>query len=124
MNYAIQLAQLLGAKLTLLHVVPEPSAVDYSMEGISIQEIQRWEEKAEKTLGDLLARARLQYPEIDALQVTALHPRDQIVQAVTDLSADLMVISTHGYTGWKHFLFGSDTEKIVQQVRCPVLIVR
>jgi len=46
-NYAIQLAQLLGAKLTLLHVVPEPSAVDYSMEGISIQEIQRWEEKAE-----------------------------------------------------------------------------
>ena len=123
-NYAIQLAQLLGAKLTLLHVVPEPSAVDYSMEGISIQEIQRWEEKAEKTLGDLLARARLQYPEIDALQVTALHPRDQIVQAVTDLSADLMVISTHGYTGWKHFLFGSDAEKIVQQVRCPVLIVR
>jgi nucleotide-binding universal stress UspA family protein len=123
-NYAIQLAQLLGAKLTLLHVVPEPSAVDYSMEGISIQEIQRWEEKAEKTLADVLARARLQYPEIDALQVTALHPRDQIVQAVTDLSADLMVISTHGYTGWKHFLFGSDAEKIVQQVRCPVLIVR
>jgi len=40
------------------------------------------------------------------------------------LSADLMVISTHGYTGWKHFLFGSDAEKIVQQVRCPVLIVR
>jgi len=123
-NYAIQLARRLGAELTLLHVVPEPSAVDYSMEGISIQEIQRWEEKAEKTLGDVLARARLQYPEIDALQVTALHPRDQIVQAVTDLSADLMVISTHGYTGWKHFLFGSDAEKIVQQVRCPVLIVR
>jgi hypothetical protein len=46
-NYAIQLAQRLGAKLTLLHVVPEPPAVDYSMEGISIQEIQRWEEKAE-----------------------------------------------------------------------------
>ena len=50
-NYAIQLAQRLGAKLTLLHVVPEPSAVDYSTEGISIQEIQRWEEKAEKNFG-------------------------------------------------------------------------
>ena len=94
------------------------------MAGISVQEIQRWEEKAEKTLADVLTRARLQYSEIDALQITALHPRDQIVQAVTDLSADLMVISTHGYTGWKHFLFGSDAEKIVQQARCPVLIVR
>jgi len=89
----------------------------------SIQPL-RWEEKAEKTLAEVLARATLQYPEIDALQVTAIHPRDQIVQAVTDLSADLMVISMHGYTGWKHFLFGSDAEKMVQQVRCPVLIVR
>src|SRR6516165_1394920 len=80
-TYAIQLAQRLGAKLTLLHVVPEPYAVDYSMEGISVQEIQRWEGEAEKKLVDQLARAKLEYREIDALQVTALHPRDQIVQA-------------------------------------------
>jgi nucleotide-binding universal stress UspA family protein len=123
-TYAIQLAQRLGAKLTLLHVVPEPSAVDYSMEGISVQEIQRWEGEAEKKLVDQLARAKLEYREIDALQVTALHPRDQIVQAATDLSADLMVISTHGYTGWKHFLFGSDAEKILEHSPCPVLVVR
>lgn len=122
--YAIQLARRLGAKLTLLHVVPEPSAVDYSMEGISIQEIQGWEEEVEKKLAELLTQAKLEYREIDALQVTALHPRDQIVQAVTDLSADLMVISTHGYTGWKHFLFGSDAEKILEHAPCPVLIVR
>jgi nucleotide-binding universal stress UspA family protein len=122
--YAIQLAQRLGAKLTLLHVVPEPSAVDYSMEGISIEEIQRWEEEAEKKMAELLAQAKLEYREIEALQVTALHPRDQIVQAATDLSADLMVISTHGYIGWKHFLLGSDAEKIVQHAPCPVLVVR
>lgn len=122
--YAIQLARQLGAKLTLLHVVPEPSAVDYSMEGISIQEIQRWEEEAEKKLAEQLTRAKLEYREIDALQVSALHPRDQIVQAATDLSADLLVISTHGYTGWKHFLFESDAEKILEHASCPVLVVR
>jgi universal stress protein A len=71
-----------------------------------------------------LARAKLEYREIEALQVTALRPRDQIVQAATDLSADLMVISTHGYSGWKHFLFGSDAERIIQLAACPVLIVR
>ena len=122
--YAIQLARRVGAKLTLLHVVPEPSAVDYSMEGISIQEIQRWEEEAEEKLAELLARAKREYRQIDALQVTALHPRDQIVQAATDWAADLMVISTHGYTGWKHLLFGSDAEKIVQHAPCPILVVR
>jgi nucleotide-binding universal stress UspA family protein len=122
--YAIQLARRLGAKLTLLHVVPEPSAADYSLEGISIQEIQGWEEEAEKKLAELLARARLEYREVEALKVSALHPRDRIVRAATDLSADLLIISTHGYAGWKHFLFGSDAEKIVEHAPCPTLVVR
>ena len=34
-DYAIQLAKRLGAKLTLLHIVPEPYVLDYPIEGIS-----------------------------------------------------------------------------------------
>jgi nucleotide-binding universal stress UspA family protein len=123
-DYALQLARHLGAKLTLLHVVPEPSALDYSMEGVSVQEIQGWQEEAEERLTERLARAQVEYKEVDALQASALHPRDQIVRAAADLSADLLVISTHGYTGWKHFLFGSDAEKILERAPCPVLVVR
>ena len=123
-DYAVQLAQRLGAKLTLLHVVPEPSALDYSMEGVSVQEIQEWEKEAEIKLAEQLARAQLAYKEVAAIRLSALHPRDEIVRAATDLSADLLVISTHGYTGWKHFLFGSDAEKILEHAPCPVLVVR
>ena len=53
-DYAVQLARRLGAKLTLLHVVPEPSALDYSMEGVSVQEIQEWEKEAEIKLAEQL----------------------------------------------------------------------
>jgi universal stress protein A len=123
-DYAIQLARRLGARLTLLHIVPEPSALDYSMEGISVQELQGWKEEATKRLADELARAKLEYQEVDAVQGSAIHPPDQIVRAATDLSADLLVLSTHGYTGWKHFLFGSDAEKILAYAPCPVLVVR
>ena len=123
-DYAVQLARRLGAKLTLLHVVPEPSALDYSTDGISREEIEGWQEEAEKRLAKELARARLEYANVESVQVTALHPRDQIVRAATDLSADLLVISTHGYTGWKHLLLGSDAEKIVEHAPCPVLVVR
>ena len=122
--YAIQLTRRLGAKLTLLHVVPEPSAADYSMDGLALQDIQGWEDEAEEKLAELLARAKLEYREVEALKVNALHPRDKIVRAVTDLSADLLVISTHGYTGWKHLLFGGDAEKIVEHAPCPTLVVR
>jgi len=41
-----------------------------------------------------------------------------------ELSADLLVISTHGYTGWRHFLFGSDAEKILEHACCLTLVVR
>jgi universal stress protein A len=123
-DYAVQLARRLGAKLTLLHVVPEPSALDYSMEGVSVQEIQEWDKEAEIKLTEQLTRAQLEYKEVDALRLSALHPRDEIVRAASDLSADLLVISTHGYTGWKHFLFGSDAENILEHAPCPVLVVR
>jgi nucleotide-binding universal stress UspA family protein len=123
-DYAIQLAKRLGAKLTLLHIVPEPSALDYPIEGISSEEIKGWRLAAEKRLAEQFARAKLAYEQVDAVQRIALHPRDEIVQAASDLSADLLVISTHGYTGWKHLLFGSDAEIIVEHASCPVLVVR
>jgi nucleotide-binding universal stress UspA family protein len=94
------------------------------MEGISRQEIEGWEAEAEKKLTQELARAQAEYANVESMRVTALHPRDQILRAATDLSADLLVISTHGYRGWKHFLFGSDAEKIVEQASCPVVVVR
>jgi nucleotide-binding universal stress UspA family protein len=123
-DYAVQLARRLGAKLTLVHIVPEPSALDYPIEGIPIQEIEGWKEEAEKRMADELARAKLQYQEVDSVQRTALHPRDEIIRIARELSADLLVISTHGYTGWKHFLFGSDAEKIFEHACCPTLVVR
>jgi universal stress protein A len=122
--YAIQLARQLGAKLTLLHVVPEPSAAGYSLEGICTRDVQGWEDEPEKKLAQLLAQAKLVYHEVEALRARALDPRAQILRAAKDLSADLLVISTHGYAGWKHFLFRSDAEKIVEHSPCPTLVVR
>src|SRR6266436_3986234 len=99
-NCAIQVAKLVGAKLTLLHVVPEPSALDYTMQGIPVDEIQGWKDEAETKLASELARAKLAYQEVDSALTMALHPRDEIVRAATQLTADLLVLSTHGYTGW------------------------
>jgi nucleotide-binding universal stress UspA family protein len=114
----------LGAKLTLVHIILEPSALDYTMGGIPTEETEGWQKEAGQRLAEQLARAKLEYQEVEAVQTAALHPRDQIVRVATDLSADLLVLSTHGYTGWRHFLLGSDAEKILERAPCPVLIVR
>lgn len=38
--------------------------------------------------------------------------------------ADLIVISTHGMSGWRPVVFGSIAEKIVKLVECPLLLLR
>jgi nucleotide-binding universal stress UspA family protein len=37
---------------------------------------------------------------------------------------DLIVIATHGTTGWRKLAFGSVTEKLVRVAECPVLVLR
>ena len=37
---------------------------------------------------------------------------------------DMVVISTHGMTGWHPLVFGSIAEKVVKLVECPLLLLR
>jgi nucleotide-binding universal stress UspA family protein len=48
----------------------------------------------------------------------------EIVEAARELDSDLIVIATHGYTGWKHLCIGSTTERVVRTAPCPVFVVR
>ncbi len=47
----------------------------------------------------------------------------EIVRMAKDDHADLIVIATHGMTGWRHVMFGSVAEKVVRLAHRPVLTV-
>ena len=49
---------------------------------------------------------------------------DQICKLADEIYADLIVTSTHGYTGWKHVFLGSTAERVVRHAPCPVLVAR
>jgi nucleotide-binding universal stress UspA family protein len=36
----------------------------------------------------------------------------------------MVVISTHGISGWHPLVFGSIAEKVVKLVQCPLLLLR
>jgi universal stress protein A len=48
----------------------------------------------------------------------------EIVEIAKQLDVDLIIMATHGYTGWKHFCIGSTAERVVRAAPCPVLVVR
>ncbi|MGD1146997.1 MAG: universal stress protein [Thermoanaerobaculaceae bacterium] len=52
------------------------------------------------------------------------HPARTIVSFAEVEHCDLIVMATHGTRGLQHALLGSVTDKVIRQVRCPVLVVR
>ena len=51
-------------------------------------------------------------------------PHDVILRYVTDNDIDLIVMATHGRTGFNRFLLGSVTEKVLHRAPVPVHVVR
>jgi nucleotide-binding universal stress UspA family protein len=52
------------------------------------------------------------------------NPYDEITSAARRLKVELIVISTHGYTGLKKMFIGSTTGRVVRHAHCPVFVVR
>ena len=48
---------------------------------------------------------------------------DEIAALARDHAVDLLVIATHGWTGWRRLMFGSVTHKVIRMVACPVLTI-
>jgi len=51
-------------------------------------------------------------------------PGHEIIRVAEELHADLIVLGTHGYSGWKRFALGSVTELVVKHAPCAVFIIR
>jgi len=66
----------------------------------------------------------LQSPRRVVSHVRFGKPANGIVQLASDLSADLIVVGTHGRQGLTRFLLGSVSEQLLHLAACPVLVMR
>jgi universal stress protein A len=125
LQYAVRLAQEFNAEVTLFHVIePEiPPAFDgYMLAPPSISNGAG--ARCTNRLKALASSARTAGVTRVGSTVRSGFPAHEIVEAAKELDVDLIVIATHGYTGWKHFCIGSTAERVVRAAPCPVLVVR
>jgi len=122
-------AKVHGAALVLLHVidlpyqvgpdsliVPEDSAAPISIKQYAIQ-------SAEAHLQDIADR--LAQDGVTATGVVVLGvPVDEINRVAEGQRADLIVMGTHGRTGFRHLVAGSVAERVVRSSKVPVLTIR
>jgi len=123
LEYAIELARKLDAKIQLLHVVPSEMLAAELGVVASSQMIESMQDASRKQLASLVAAHGGKVPLEPPVLETG-DPRTWIEATARKLPADLVVMSTHGRRGVKRLLLGSVAEAVVRCSPCPVLLVR
>ena len=121
-RHATEIAQTYGAEIHLLHVVEEvvyPSA--YGM-GDAYFPTQNVIKKVEETLAEM-ARDEIGYEHIMIAAVVGYAPLS-IIDYAEENEVDLIVIATHGRSGFERMLLGSVAERVIRQAPVPVFIVK
>jgi nucleotide-binding universal stress UspA family protein len=122
--YAFDLARMFDAEIYFINVVNinAPPAVELGFETTFIEFASTLRKDASRRLEGILTNrvpTDVRFRQI-VVQGSAA---EQILRAVDDHEIDLVVIATHGLTGWRHMVFGSVAEKVVRQSKVPVLTV-
>ncbi|MGO9058196.1 MAG: universal stress protein [Candidatus Binataceae bacterium] len=126
LSIAQKLAHEHHSTVCLLHVIPSlPARGEGQLVDVSLEEGTR-EEGARRRLEQLAGQhlAGSKYTIVVAACDAPASIAPAVVKAAHQIGADLIVMATHGRTGLPHELFGSVTETVVRQSRCPVLTVR
>lgn len=128
LDYAVDLAQRLRARLVIVFVLEPirsivPTGLDSAVSGTATL-LAEQRQIAEEQLGNLTKRlGKKRGLDFQTVLATGM-AHEQIVETAKRIQADLVVMATHGRTGFSHVLLGSVAEKVVRLAPCPVLTVR
>jgi len=122
---AIELAEHFSSELLLVHVLA-PLSVAPTMTGhsaISFSDIMNEMRTSTDNLLNHMVENKI--PVHIRAQPRLLEglPAEEISHCAKEENVDLIVISSHGKSGWKRLMFGSVTDKVMRIAKCPVLIM-
>lgn len=126
---AVQFARETGARLTVLHVMPEyipPAFAEFPAAGqASFAEFMKATEETGKSI--LGAAKKVADDASVACETVALRhtqPYRAIIDVARDKGCDLIFMSSHGRRGLSALVLGSETNKVLTHSSIPVLVFR
>jgi len=126
-GHAVDLAKLLGAKITGVTVTPSYQVI--ALEGVVVSEspeqFERWsKDVSEARLSIIRRAAQAAGVPCEVIGVENDHPYAGIIEAAKTKGCDLIVMASHGRRGVSALLLGSETQKVLTHTDIPVLVYR
>jgi nucleotide-binding universal stress UspA family protein len=108
-------------EITLLHVVK----IDIPWSEVDLSEFRgRVSAETNKYLAEMKSRLVSTGVKVKTKAVEANAPAETIAKYAEENNIDLIVMSTHGYTGFKKMMLGSVASGVLNQSSVPVLLIR
>jgi nucleotide-binding universal stress UspA family protein len=126
---AVKLARSCGARITFVHAqpnVPLPvMGMGDMLDAATMEALTAaTRREADRLLDDAARIASAAGVSATCERVSSDLPHRVIVEAAQRLSCDLIVMGCHGRRGLQGLLLGSETQRVLLQAPCPVLVVR
>ncbi|MDT8441879.1 MAG: universal stress protein [Desulfuromonadales bacterium] len=124
-RYALAMARQFDSRLAVIHVINEPVDLrGFYVPHITFDKLEEEIEQGARKMMEKFCRTHMDdFANYDSHVVPGI-PYEVIISKGEELSADLIVMGTHGRTGLDHVLFGSTTEKVVRKSPIPVMTIR
>ncbi|TSE25054.1 TRAP-T-associated universal stress protein TeaD [Tepidimonas sediminis] len=128
-EHALALADLTGAEVVALRVVPR-YPVTYYEGGIALsaEEVRavekQWEAEARATVNAVKAAGQRRQVKVKPITVKSDLVAEAIIAAAKRHHCDLIVMASHGRRGLKRLLLGSETQQVLTHAHTPVLVLR
>ncbi len=121
---AVRLAQAFESSLCIVHVAPEePDFVGYEPGPQSVREAEADTLQAKHRRLDGIKESLTERGlDVEALLVQG-PTLEKILEKVSQLDANLVIMGSHGHTALYELLVGSVTEGVLRRSPCPVLVV-
>jgi len=124
LDAATELAEKFHAELFLLNVIPEFPNVSLPDSITEAAVVESGKKDAEDRFA--VSKAALAAKGIKVASIVEIgnNVAGAILDAIDRENINLVVITTHGLSGWYPQVFGSIAEKIVKLAQCPLLLLR
>ena len=123
LEHAVFMAKLLQAEITLLHIVESvsfTSAISHAFGGLEKKIETATNEKLEEIARNIHLKSGV------TLNIRSEVGRiyKKICQVAKEIDSDIIVMGTHGASGYQKFSVGTNTSRVVQEAPCPVISVQ
>ncbi len=122
------LAKIMESSVALIHVIEPAAPTNYGadplmgQQPIIIPETTEIQEENSKTMLDEISKGFQDVKEVFTFSRIG-NPKQEILTVANEWAADLIIMGTHGRTGFDHFISGSVSESVTRRAPCPVLVV-